>query len=108
MIGVAVSFTGPVAPAGRASLMCSASSAASTYLVLSVLPPAWTVSVPAQPACPAEQLSPGATAPLRSGAIVPLGRVSAAGAAACWAGVSEADAGLEKSTPVGAFELFGS
>src|SRR4051794_41976010 len=73
-----------------------------------VLAPAWAVSVPAHPACPAEQFRLGAMTPLLSAAIVPFGNVSAAGAAACWAGVSDADAGLAKSTPVGASELLGS
>ena len=76
--------------------------------MVTVLPPAVAVSVPAHPACPTEQFSVGAMAPLLSGASVPRGSVSAAGAAACWEGVSDDEAGLAKSTPVGALELFGS
>src|SRR4051812_41304951 len=108
MIGVASRVTTPVVPGGSASLTGSVSSAVRMYLAVTVLPPALATSVPAQPACPAEQFSAGAIAPVRSAAIVPRGSVSAAGAAACWAGVSEAEAGLAKSTPVGAFEDFGS
>src|SRR3954447_369130 len=73
-----------------------------------VFPPAVAVSVPAQPAWPAEQFSVGAISPWASEAIVPLGSVSAAGAAACWLGVSEGDAGLLKSTPVGVLVPLGS
>src|SRR3954452_24148779 len=108
MIGVASRGTTPVVPGGSASLTGSVSSAVRTYFVVTLLPPPLAVSVPAQPAWAAEQVSDGAVAPLRSAAIVPRGSVSAAGAAACWAGVSEAEAGLAKSTPVGALEDFGS
>src|SRR3954452_18015078 len=72
-----------------------------------VLPPAVTVIGPAPPAWPDEQFSVGASSPCASAAIVPLGSVSAAGAAACWLGVSEDDAGLLKPTPVGVLVPFG-
>src|SRR4051794_29163123 len=106
MTGAARRVTTPVVPGGSASLTGSVSSALRTYLVLTLRPPTRAVSVPAQPACPAEQFSAGAIAPPAPGAIVPWGSVSAAGALACWAGLSEAEAGLAKSTPVGALEAF--
>src|SRR5690349_8678966 len=108
MTGSAFRLTTPVVPAGRASLTGSVSSALSTYFVLAERPPAVAVSVPAQPAWPAEQFSEGLIDPFASAAIVPVGSVSAAGAAACWEGVNEAEAGLEKSTPVGLSDVLGS
>src|SRR3954454_14342580 len=72
-----------------------------------VFPPAVAFSVPAAQAWPAEQFSVGANSPWGSEAIVPLRSVSAAAAAACWLGVSEDDAGLLKSTPVGVLVPFG-
>src|SRR4051794_22725181 len=73
-----------------------------------VLPPTVALSVPAHPSRPVEQFRVGAIAPVASAAIVPLGSVNAAWPAACWVGVSDADAGLAKSTPVGALEVLGS
>src|SRR3954447_12850099 len=96
---VAGGVTTRVVAGGRPSLMGSVSSAVSTYFVLTVRPSAVAVSVPAPPACPAEQFSDGLIAPFASVAIVPVGSVRVAGAAACCDGVSDAEAGLAKSTP---------
>src|SRR3954469_24647758 len=61
------------------------------------------VRVPAQPALPLEQVSVGLMEPSGAGAIVPVGRVRAAGGA-----VVGLAAGVATAMPVGVLELLGS